>query len=320
LRHALCLLLLTACAGSGSEAGGGPDPATCASAPLVQLAYSTDGRRLAAARQDGSVAVFELGGAGVHRLQVARTTPRIALTEDGSLLAVAAEGMVKLWAVDEGTVTRTLASGTGPAVSLKMSDSPTPDLLVAFAGSADNVKVWRVSDGILVGLAAGAPLATFTHADEAILLLDEPGASFQVVSFGARVLRAVPLPHPLGHTAFAADGAYLGGVTGGGSADERLAIISVGDDAFTWQATEPTRGTRQLVFLENPSRIVQLAERALLYDHNDGKVLMPLPALDQARLAVAAPDGSAIAAVTAAGIVLVSTADGSAQPGPTPCP
>ncbi|HXU81070.1 MAG TPA: hypothetical protein VN914_06720 [Polyangia bacterium] len=314
MRRALPLLLLVACAGSGGGGDAGPCPA------ILQLAYSSDGRWLAAAHADGTVAVFELGGSAVRRLRVAGVAPRIALTEDGGLLAVAAEGKVLLWSAADGTVTRTLLTGTGPAVSVKMSDSPTPNLLVAFAGSADNVRVWRVSDGILVGLAAGAPQATFTHADEAVLLLDEPGATFEVVSFGARVLRHVPLPAPLAHTAFAADGAYLGGVTGGGTDDERLAIMSVGDDTFTWQAAERTRQTRQLVFLENPSRIVQLAEHARLYDHGDGKVLMALPALDRARLAVAAPDGSAVAALVGAEIVFVSMTDGSTRPGPTACP
>jgi hypothetical protein len=226
---------------------------------------------------------------------------------------------VKLWSVAEGTVVRTLATEVGPAISVKMSDSPTPNLLVALAGAVDNLKVWRVSDGILVGLASGAPLATFTHADEAVLSLDEPGATFDVLSFGARVLRHVPLPHPLAHPAFAADGAYLGGIIGSG-AEERLAIMSVGDDAFTWESTEKTRATRQLVFLENPSRIAQLTERSLLYDHGDGHVLMALPALDRADLAVAAPDGSAVAAVRDGEIVFVSTSDGSVRAGPRVCP
>jgi hypothetical protein len=200
-----------------------------------------------------------------------------------------------------------------------MSDSPTPNLLATFEAPADNVKIWRVADGILVGLASGAPLATFTHADEAVLLLDEKAGRFQIVSFGGRLLRQASLSQPLARTAFAADGAYIGGVTGGGTDGEQLAIMAVDEDAFTWRAMERTRGTRGLVFVENPSRIVQLGERALLYDHGDGKVLMPLPALDGARLAVAAPDGSAIAAVVGEAIVLVSTSDGAARPGPTPC-
>jgi WD40 repeat protein len=314
LRRVLPLLLVACASGSGAAP---EDAGACAA--IGQLAYSTDGRWLAAAQVDGTVAVFELSGSAVRRLRVAATLPRVALTEDGSLLAAAAEGTVKLWSVAEGTVARTLATGTGPATSVKMSDSPTPNLLVAVEAAADNVKVWRVSDGILVGLATGPPRATFTHADEAVLMLDETAASFDVVSFGARVLRHVPLPHPLAHTAFAADGAYLGGVTGSGS-EERLAIMSVGDDAFTWESAEKTRGTRQLVFLENPSRIVQLGERALLYDHGDGRVLMALPALDRASLAVAAPDGSAIAAVRDGGIIVVSTSDGSVRPGPALCP
>jgi WD40 repeat protein len=321
LPRALLLLALAACSSGQTGRGSGGTDAPACEGVVGQLAYSTDGRWLAAAQPDGTVAVVELAGSTVRRLRVAGALPRVALTEDGGLLAVAAEGAVKLWSVADGTAVRVLASGTGAGASVKMSDSPTPNLLVAFAPPSDeNVKVWRVADGILIGQAGGAPLATFTHADEAVLLLDEGAATFEVLSFGARVLRHVPLPEPLAHTAFAADGAYLGGVTGAGSNEERLAIMSVGDDRFTWQSAEVTQGTRQLVFLENPSRIVQLADRALLYDHNDGKVLMGLPALDDARLAVAAPDGSAIAAVSGDRIILVSTSDGTVRPGPKLCP
>lgn len=318
MRRALAVLaLFAACAGGGSGPGADAAPAC---APVGQLAYSTDGRWLAAAHADGAVEVFELAGAAVHRLRVAATQPRIALTEDGALLAVAAEGTVKLWSVADGAVVRVLATGTAASASLKMSDSPTPNLLATFQAPADNVKIWRVTDGILVGLASGASLATFTHADEAVLLVDEGAGRFQIVSFGGRLLREAALPQPLAKAAFAADGAYIGGVTGGRTDGEQLAIMAVDEDAFTWRATEKTRGTRGLVFLENPSRIVQLAERALLYDHGDGKVLMPLPALDGARLAVAAPDGSAIAAVVGEAMVVVATSDGSVRPGPESCP
>jgi hypothetical protein len=98
-----------------------------------------------------------------------------------------------------------------------------------------------------------------------------------------------------------------------GAGEEQLAIMSVSDEGFTWVSTEKTKGTRQLVFLENPSRVLQLGEKALLYDHSDGKVLMALPALDQATLAVAAPDGSAIAAVVGDRINIVSAGDGRAR-------
>jgi hypothetical protein len=321
LHRVLVLVALTAACSGGATPGrdGAPADGGCLAAPLVQLAYSTDGRWLAAAHADGIVTVFELAGVRVHRLKVATAPPRVALTEDGGRLVVAAGGTVAIWSLADGTVLRTLTSGAGTAVSVKLSDSPTPDLLVAFeraAAADENVKVWRAADGILIGLAGGAALATFTHADAALLMLDEAAAGFDVVSFGARPIRHAQFPQPLAHTAFAADGAYMGGVTGAGSTDERLAIMSVSDEGFTWVSAEKTRGTRQLVFLENPSRVLQLGERALLYDHNDGKVLMPLPALDQARLAVAAPDGSAIAAVIAEKIVLVSTADGTPRMGP----
>jgi len=319
LRQILLLVALaTACghegAAPGRDAGSDGGGTACQSpTPITQLAYSTDGRWLAAAQADGRVTVFPVSGTGVRRLRVADVAGRIALTEDGALLAVAAGGSVTLWSVAEGTLVRTLASSTGAAVSVKLSDSPTPDLLVALdrgSAPADNVKIWRVADGILVGLATGAPLATFTHADAAVLMLDEAAAAFDVVSFAARPIRHARFPQPLAHPAFAADGAYMGGVIAGGTEAEQVAIMSVSDEAFTWVSAQKTRGTRQLVFLENPSRVLQLGERALLYDHNDGTVLLPLPALDAASLAVAAPDGSAIAAVMKARIGLVSTADG----------
>ena len=147
-------------------------------------------------------------------------------------------------------------------MSLKFSDSPTPLLLAGFdrqANPADNVRVWRAADGILVGLMTGSPHATFTYADEAVLLLDEAARQYEVRSFGGTLRRQAALPMPLAHTAFAADGAYLGGITGAGSDDERVAIMSVADDQFVWRSARATRGTRALLFLENPSRLVQLA-------------------------------------------------------------
>ena len=133
-----------------------------------------------------------------------------------------------------------------------------------------------------------------------------------MTSFGGRTLREATFPQPLAHTSFAADGAFLAGVVSAGSSEETVATMSVADDAFVWQSAEPSRGTRQLLFLENPSRVVQLGQRALVYDHTDGKVLTSLPALADARLVAAAPDGSALAAVRGnATLVLVSSEDGS---------
>jgi len=92
--------------------------------------------------------------------------------------------------------------------------------------------------------------------------------------------------------------------------------MSVADDQFVWRSSLPTRGTRGLLFLENPSRLVQLADPALVYDHADGNVLLPLPALADVTTAVVAPDGAAVAAVTPGGVVLVATSDGTTRPAP----
>jgi hypothetical protein len=269
----------------------------------------------------GDVAVVALAGGLLRRLPVAPAGVRLraALVEDGSVLATAAAGVARLWRVSDGRLLHTLPVGNGDPVSLKFSDSPTPLLLAGFdrqANPADNVRVWRAADGILVGLMTGSPHATFTYADEAVLLLDETARQYEVRSFGGTLRRQTALPMPLAHTAFAADGAYLGGITGAGGDDERLAILSVADDQFVWRSTRPTRGTRALLFLENPSRLLQLAAESLVYDHADGRVLLPLPALAAVDVAVVAPDGASVAAVTPAGIALVSTSDGSTRPAP----
>jgi hypothetical protein len=340
---AVMAALLAACGGDGGSTAGldaaRPDAAAdhppldgaaatgceVLGASVGQVAYSTDGRWLAAAHADGRVTVVELGGTAVRTLKVSeRSLPRIALTEDGGLLVAAVEGAVKVWSAAEGTLVRALASGTGPSVSVKLSDSPAPFLLVSFdraSTPADNVKVWRLADGILVGLASGGPLATFTHADAAVLLLDEERGGFDVLTFGGKLIRHVTFPEPLGKTAFASDGAFMAGVTGAGSTDERLATLSVGDDGFVWKLAEGTAGTRQLLFLENPSRVVQFARQVVVHDHADGKALLALAALEGATGAAAGPDGATIAALTpAGGVVLVSSSDGRrlACQGPRP--
>lgn len=299
------------------------DVATCRSpgAPIDHLAFSTDGRWLALGLHDGGVLVIELGGVSVGRVRASdrdRPVARIALTEDGSTLAAATDGRVDLFATADGRHLRRFEVAAGANVSLKFSDAPAPLLLAGFAPAvipADNVLVWRISDGILVASLRGSPLGTFTYADAAVLLLDEARGGFDVVSFGGRQLRRATFPQALARTAFAADGAFLAGVLDAGGPAERLAIMSVADDAFVWRSTEPSRSTRQLLFLENPSRLIQLSDRARVYDHADGRVLTTLPALDQAAVVAVSPDGTSVAAVDASGqVVLVSTTDGTVRP------
>ena len=306
-RGAFAWLLMVATAGCGGTPG----------TAIVALAFSSDGRWLAVAQADGCVSAVELAATTRRQLRVGGSDPHIALTEDGSRLAVAAEGSVTVWSLALGRRERQLGAGLGQNLSLKLSDAPEPFLLAGFdsAGGGDNLKIWRLSDNVLIGSLAGSPRATFTFADEAVLLLSEADRAYQVASFSGRILRQAMFPQPLGRTAFAADGAFLAGVIGAGTDQERIAIMSVADDAFVWQSTEPNRGTRQLLFLENPSRVVQLGDRVIVYDHADGKALTALPALTTARLAVASPDGGAIAAVGGNGtVVMVSSEDGRERP------
>jgi hypothetical protein len=317
----LLLVLAASSLGCGADRELDLPPGPACAPPgttIGQLAYSTDGAWLAAAHSDGQVTVMSPGGAGARRWRVTSAgLPRIALTENGALLAAGSAGQVGLWKVADATVVRQLPVGSGDIVSLKFSDAPEPFLLASVSLAADlrdNLKIWRISDGVLVGLITGAAEATFTHADEAVLLLDEAQRRFDVVSFQGRSIKVGQFPQAMARTAFAADGAFMAGVLDAGTAQERLATISVGDDKFVWEATARVSGTRALVFLENPSRVVQLAERVLVYDHTDGQVITELPPLRAATLVTAAPDGSALAAADAAGnVVVVSSTDGTTR-------
>ena len=325
-RPALTVLLAMAAAGScgpsPSKVADSGRPCGPAGASVVQLAYSTDGRWLAAAHTGGTVTVVELATGSAREIgSPGGSPPRVALTEDGGLLAAAADGTVRLWSVANGELVRDLTVGAGEGVSLKFSDAPAPLLLAAFdraTNSGDNLKIWRIADGILVASLSGSAQATFTYADEAVLLIDEARGGFDVVSFGGRLLRRVTFPRALAKTAFAADGAYLGGIVRADMDSERVAIMSVADDGFVWLSPETNRATRQLLFLENPSRLVQLGERTLVYDQADGMVSSTLPALDTASAAVASPDGETIAALTSRGIRLVAAREGTVAA--LPCP
>ena len=339
----VCLLfagLLTACNG-GSPSGPRPSqagdagvsdvgsalppetrwaPCQIAGAALTQLAYSRDGRWLGIARADGRVLAVRLGGGASRSFQIEGGAPLIALSEDGGMLATAVGGSIRLWSVADGTMMRTLSVGEGPGVALQFSDAPDPLLLATVDEgrlSGGNIRVWRARDGVPVATLTGKAQATFTYADMAVLVIDETAGRFDVLSWQGERLRQVAFPRPLRHVAFAPDGAYVAGVLDAGSADERIGLLSVGDDIFAWTSMVPTRSSRRLVFLENPSRILQLADSARIYDHASGLVLLEPETLRDALLATASPDGSELAALTAGGkVILVSTADGAARPAP----
>ncbi len=305
---------------SAAVACGGPERAD-----VVHLALSSDGRWLALAQEDGCVEVRALTGSSTRRtLRVGAGPPlRIALTEDGSRLAVIAGREVSIWSVATGARERTLGTGPGPVVTLKLSDAPEPFLLAAFdpLDPGDNLRIWRISDGVLIGSLSGSAQATFTFADEAVLLLSERDGAYEVQSFSGRSLRRTAFPRPLRTTAFAADGAFLAGVVADGTED-RVATMSVADDQFVWQSSAASVLTRQLLFLENPSRVVQIGRPVLVLDHESGRVIGSLPALEDVRLAVAMPDGSGVAGVRGNGTPVIVSSDGGqerALNGPAGC-
>ncbi len=147
--------------------------------PLYDVAFSADGRLLAACGDGGRLVVWDVSEAA-HPVEVGvdsagggaaatATLYKVALSADGSLLAAAAaDGTVHLWraGADGGfghAATVPAFAGTAQAVAL----DPAGTLLAA-AGSEGLVALWDVTDPT-----RPAPLAApFTAADAKITSLD----------------------------------------------------------------------------------------------------------------------------------------------------
>ncbi len=301
-------------------------PCEVLGAAIERLSASSDGRYLAVAQADGLVSVVRLEGSPqVRRVQVRQeggaVAPLMELTEDGGSLVTAVPGALKIHTVGSGELRAQVPLPPGQPISLELTDEPSPTVLVTIAplpGSPDpraHAELIRWADAGAIASLRGGARATFTFADAAVVLVDEDGGGHTVIGLDGQPLLRTRYPEPLTRIAFAADGAYLAGMAGAAGREE-LVLVQVREGRVIWRA--PGVGTRQILFLENPSRIVRVAELgAEIHDHLDGKVLLSAPALGGATMAIAAPDGSSIAAVDGAGrILLVATADGSARKAP----
>jgi serine/threonine protein kinase len=149
------------------------------SAWCVQLAFSPDGRLLAAACDDGTVRLRRWPDGEVLPDLVGRRAVlhSLAFSQDGKLLAAGGEdGIIRLWRASEGF--RPIGSFEGPlAPALQLSFSPDGSLLAAGFGHSQ-VRFVRTADAAGVhpfpGLnEAAAPGAAF-RADGLLLAVQDP--------------------------------------------------------------------------------------------------------------------------------------------------
>ena len=114
----------------------------------VGLAYSPDGRRLAAADAIGNVAIWNVAGGTLERtVSHGRPVLAIAYGPDGAIVATAgASGAIKLWQTSDGALVRTLDPPAAKTVGLVFR----PDGRELISGGADgNIHFWDLGSGEL---------------------------------------------------------------------------------------------------------------------------------------------------------------------------
>jgi len=123
---------------------------------VIGLAWSPDGRFLAAAAVSGPVVVFDANGKPVHQLPGHRFgTAAVAWQPTGSLLATAGQdGKVRMW--DGGAEVRALDGGA--AWVERLAWHPSGNLLAAAGGKA--VRVWDAAGQLVFTSPAQAGTVT----------------------------------------------------------------------------------------------------------------------------------------------------------------
>ncbi|HZX97572.1 MAG TPA: protein kinase [Myxococcales bacterium] len=134
------------------------------SGPVTGLAFSPDGKFLAAAGHDDNAYLFQLpGGARIALSGRGGVVDCVAFSPDGESVAVGGlDGAVRLFRVPGGAQQRVLgAPGIGPVLAVTIS----PDgELVAAAGEDRAIRIWEAKTGKLLRRMDGSPDAVLALA------------------------------------------------------------------------------------------------------------------------------------------------------------
>jgi len=219
-------------------------PASGHNGRVNAVAFSPDGRTVAAGSGDGTVHLWRVHDAfRVRKLKGHKDwvwIMSVAFSPDGTTLACGSEDKtVFLWRVADGSCMREFSGHTGAVAAVAFS----PDGTMLATGSFDeSIKLWRVSDGALLRTLTG-------HADFVNSVAFSPDGKTLAsgsddwtirlwrVADGA-VLRTLTGHHDyISCVAFSPDGQHL--ASGAGAKDKTLRLWRVSDGTLeqSWKAS-----------------------------------------------------------------------------------
>jgi len=298
------------------------------SSPVGAVAFSPDGRWLAAGGRDGGVRVWDaLSGAQHIRLQSASNrVDSLAFRADSVLLAVAGQdNIVRLYDVASGSELSPLLGPSGAVTAIAFS--PRGSVLAA-ASDDGNVYLWDTNSGERIGALAGHTSYVSDVAfssDGSMLASASEDDTVRLWKVPAGTVLAV-LEHPanVSAVAFQPGSAQLAS-----AADSVIRLWDVAARSARAVLTGHS-GTITALAYSPDGRVLASAGADLdddtvrLWDAGADRELITLRPSDRVNALAFSPDGRTLAAGSAAYVGLWGVAAGSdalvAAPGPTQAP